>query len=182
MLPSARAGPRCPASIRSYGTRAYTSCCSGRYNPLPSAWSSWEPAEGHGAYRTQVDCLKLLSRVRKKWLGSFPDCSSNSRVFGRVNHENYQRRPSLCEPRRPPLSPVQREGQQPMIRLASLLAARSPCSPRPRRPTPSARGCCGGQRTPEIPVQTTRGSPRVPTRMRKPSHAANGYRVRRESH
>src|SRR5882724_1779401 len=28
--PSARVGPRCRASTRSYGTRAYTSCCSGR--------------------------------------------------------------------------------------------------------------------------------------------------------
>jgi hypothetical protein len=42
------------------------------YNPLPSAWSSWEPAEGHSAYRTQVECLRAAESGQKEMARQFP--------------------------------------------------------------------------------------------------------------
>ncbi len=42
------------------------------YNPSPSAWSAWEPAEGKGAYRTQAECLKAAESGQSEMSQHFP--------------------------------------------------------------------------------------------------------------
>jgi hypothetical protein len=42
------------------------------YNPSPSAYSAWEPAEGHGTYQTQLECLKAAEASQRDMARQLP--------------------------------------------------------------------------------------------------------------